>query len=174
MGDIVQVALFIILLVAIVTGFVAFLGGLGRDVIRRANEPDDLRVFPAEERPRGGSVRSEKNLDVIVGQSNDEWLARRREQDLYRKRVRGVHAAQSSATVGQSPKPPAGSRLSREALERQEQLRINQGKLSAMTEGKANQRDVEGILEAKGRARKQEMKERYRNQRFFVSKSHSV
>lgn len=166
-----QVAQVVILCALILFGLVKILLTLAKHLMEQPDDEYGPGGFGTSDRRDRGNVGVQESVEGMVGRSNEEWLARRREQDEFRRRVTEAHAEQGLASSSQAGRAPRRSRISRAALERQEQLRISQGKLSARFDGRVNRRDEDGIIESRAREQRQERRERYRNERFF--KKHS-
>lgn len=170
-AQVTQVALVVIVFAVLSFGLVRFLRSLGQHIVEKSDDGFEQRVIGSSEERERGSVRVQEDVEEMVERSNEEWLARRREQDSFRRSVKEDPVDKGMATSRQADRAPTQSRLSREALERQRHLRISQGKLSARFDGKPNRRDDDGIIEARAREQRQNRKELYRNERFF--KRHS-
>lgn len=166
-----QVALIAIVFAFLLLGLVRFLRSLGQHIVENSDDEFEQRVFGISEERERGSVRVQEDVEQMAERSNEEWLARRREQDAFRRSVKDTPVDKAMASSNQAGRAARPSRVSREALERQRHLRISQGKLSARFDGKPNRSDEDGIIEARAREQRQERKERYRNERFFKRNS---
>ena len=174
MGDVAQVsqvAQVVILCALIVLGLVKVFLTLGRHLTEQPDDEFDLGGLGTSDSRERGSGEVEESVEGMVGRSNEEWLARRREQDLFRRKVTEAHVDKGMASSSQAGGARRRSRISHEALERQRNLRISQGRLSARFDGNPNRRDEAGIIEARAREQRQERKEQYRNERFFKRNS---